>query len=101
VPAATVGQAIAIMESLKHKRRETGLEAHRRRCPRFTDYVDTYLAAVEHTKKPHVMECERSMLGLWKQDLGDLGIDQVRKVTPKSGHEVTEISCDCKVPEKV
>lgn len=80
VPAATVAQAVAIMESLKHKRRETGLETQRRRCPRFADYADSYLAAVEHTKKPHVMECERSILGLWKQHLGDLGIDQVRKV---------------------
>ncbi len=79
---ATVAQAVALMEGLKAKRRDTGLEVQRRRAPDFTEYVAHYLDAISAgagAKKPRVVTGERAMLGLWTRHLGDMRLDQIRK----------------------
>jgi integrase len=81
-PPTTVAQAVALMENLKAKRRESGLEVQQRHAPRLSDYVKHYLDAIsagEGAKKPRVVSGEKAMLGQWMRHLGDLRLDQIRK----------------------
>lgn len=78
-PVATRADAVAVMEGLRTKRRDTGLEARRQRAPLFIEYADHYLDAVKLTKKPRVIVGEKAMLGQWKKHLGGIRLDQIRK----------------------
>jgi integrase len=82
-PPASVPQALALMNTLVVQRSKSGLESHHRRAPKFADYVQKYLAAIsagEGAKKPRVIVGERAMLNIWQRHLGDLRLDQIRKV---------------------
>ena len=45
-PVGSVAQAVAVMEGLRTKRRDTGLDAQIRRAPKFGEYADRYLDAI-------------------------------------------------------
>lgn len=82
-PPRTVPQAVATVNGLVVKRRQSGLEARSRRAPRFADYTKTYLAGISAgagTKKPRTVSTEQSYLNIWCRHLGDLRLDQIRKV---------------------
>lgn len=82
-PLDTVSQAVAAMEALRTKRRETGLEVQNRRAPKFADYAAIYLDAIsagEGAKKSRVIVGEKAILGQWSRHLGDMRLDQIRKV---------------------
>ena len=81
-PIATAAEAVAVMESLRTKRRDTGLDIQSRRAPKFGDYCDRYLVAIaagEGAKKHRVIIGERAMLNQWRKHLGDIRLDQIRK----------------------
>jgi integrase len=81
-PIASVAQAVAVMEGLRTKRRDTGLDAQIRRAPEFGDYADRYLDAISAgagAKKHRVVIGERAMLKQWRKHLGDIRLDQIRK----------------------
>lgn len=81
-PADSRAAAVAAMEGLRTKRRDTGLELQRRRSPRFSDYCAHYLDAIgagQGAKKHRVIIGERAILNQWKQHLGDIRLDQIRK----------------------
>ena len=74
-PVTSRAEAVAAMESLRTKRRDTGLEAQRCRAPKFADYADHYLDAIsagQGAKKPRVIVGERAILKQWKKHLGDI-----------------------------
>jgi integrase len=82
-PVGSVAQAVAVMEGLRTKRRDTGLDAQIRRAPRFTDYADRYLDAISAgigAKKHRVIIGERAVLKHWRKHLKDIRLDQIRKV---------------------
>jgi integrase len=82
-PPRTVPQAVAVMNALVVKRRQSGLEARSRRAPRFAEYTKTYMAGISAgagTKKPRTVSTEQSYLNIWCRHLGDLRLDQIRKV---------------------
>ena len=82
-PVSSVAQAVAVMEGLRTKRRDTGLDAQIRRAPRFTDYADRYLDAISAgtgAKKHRVIIGERATLKQWRKHLKDIRLDQIRKV---------------------
>ncbi len=82
-PVGTIAQAVAVMEALRTKRRDIGLDAQVRRAPRFGDYADLYLDAISAgagAKKHRVIIGERAMLKQWRKHLGDIRLDQIRKV---------------------
>ncbi len=79
----TVPQAVQLMNALRVKRAQTGLEVHSRRAPTFADYVTRYLAAIsagEGTKKPRTVAAERSYLNAWVRHFGDLRLGAIRKL---------------------
>src|ERR1051326_5045140 len=81
-PVKSRADAVAVMESLRTKRRDTGLEAQGRRAPRFSAYADQYLDAIgagQGAKKPRVIVGERAMLNQWRKRLGELRLVQIRK----------------------
>src|SRR5215471_7878280 len=81
-PVGSVAQAVAVMEGLRTKRRDTGLDAQIRRAPRFGEYADRYLEAIGAgvgAKKHRVVIGEKAMLKQWKKHLGDIRLDQIRK----------------------
>lgn len=81
-PVGTVAQAVAAMEGLRTKRRDTGLDAQLRRAPKFGKYADDYLDAISAgagAKKHRVVIGEKAMLKQWKKHLGDIRLDQIRK----------------------
>ena len=45
-PVISVAQAVAVMEGLRTKRRDIGLDAQLQRAPKFGDYADRYLDAI-------------------------------------------------------
>ncbi|MEY4385008.1 MAG: hypothetical protein RLY20_291, partial [Verrucomicrobiota bacterium] len=105
-PVKSRAEAVASMESLRTKRRDTGLEAQRRRAPRFADYADHYLDAIsagEGAKKHRVVIGEKAMLKQWKRHLGDIRLDQVRKahvndfVTKRLKHGRSPRTCNLNV----
>jgi integrase len=82
-PVGSVAQAVAVMEGLRTKRRDTGLDAQVRRAPRFVDYADRYLDAISAgsgAKKHRVIIGERAILKQWRKHLKDIRLDQIRKV---------------------
>lgn len=81
-PVGTAAHAVAVMEALRTKRRDTGLDAQIKRAPKFATYADIYLDAISAgigAKKPRVIIGERAMLNQWRQHLGDIRLDQIRK----------------------
>jgi integrase len=81
-PVITGAQAVAVMEALRTKRRDTGLDAQIRHAPKFGDYADRYLDAISAgagAKKHRVIIGERAMLKQWRKHLGDIRLDQIRK----------------------
>jgi integrase len=81
-PVGSVAQAVAVMEGLRTKRRDTGLDAQIRRAPKFGDYADRYLDAISAgagAKKHRVVIGEKAMLKQWRKHLGDIRLDQIRK----------------------
>jgi hypothetical protein len=81
-PVGSVAQAVAVMEGLRTKRRDTGLDAQLRRAPKFGEYADRYLDAISAgvgAKKHRVVIGEKAMLKQWRKHLGDIRLDQIRK----------------------
>lgn len=82
-PVSSVAQAVAVMEGLRTKRRDTGLDVQVRRAPSFGKYADHYLDAISAgagAKKPRVIIGERAILKQWRKHLKDIRLDQIRKV---------------------
>ena len=79
-PVTTIARAVAVMEALRTKRRDTGLEVQRSRAPKFAAYCDSYLEAIIGSKKPRVIVGEKAMLTAWRKHLGDIQLNQIRKV---------------------
>jgi integrase len=89
-PPETVPQAVALFNALKSKRAEGDLPALRQ-TPKFCDYVDAYLKTIggeledgKHDperalKKAGTVSKERSTLTKWKEHLGELRIDRIRR----------------------
>lgn len=81
-PVGSVAQAVAVMEGLRTKRRDTGLDVQIRRAPGFNDYADRYLDAISAgigAKKHRVVIGERAILKQWRKHLKDIRLDQIRK----------------------
>ena len=53
------------------------------RTPKFADHADKYIAGIKiggGTKKPGTIEKEESHLRLWKQHLGGVRLDKIKKI---------------------
>lgn len=75
----SVPEALAVMEALRTKRRDTGLDVQSRRAPKFAVYADQYIEAIKGAKKHRVVIGEKAMIKQWKKHLGDIRLDQIRK----------------------
>jgi integrase len=79
-PVTTLAEAKNAL-ALALARRDEGEVLARGRCPKFSEFVTTYLAwakAGEGQKAPGTIEKERSGLKRWGVQLGDQRLDQIR-----------------------
>jgi integrase len=78
----TAAQAVAELKRLQTQRSDNQLPVLGR-TPKLSDYVVRYLAFVssgQGTKKPGTIQKEKSILALWTEKLGQLRIDQIKRV---------------------
>jgi integrase len=81
-PVQTVAQAVAEMRRLQTKRADNTLPVLSR-TPRFGDYAVHYLQFIgsgQGTKKASTVEKETVILNRWTEFLGQLRLDQVKRV---------------------
>ena len=84
-PVQTVPQAVTALSRLQTLRSENTLPILIR-TPKFADYANRYLDLIPvgdtHTKpkKPGTIEKEKAILGRWADFLGDLRIDQIKRI---------------------
>ena len=81
-PVDTVPQALAEMKRLQIKRTDNELPVLTR-TPKFADYVEHYLAFIssgQGTKKSGTIQKERTTLGQWVDHVGNLRLDQIKRV---------------------
>ncbi len=81
-PVQTVPQAVAELNRLRTHRGDNTLR-NLGRTPKFADYVPTYLEAIaagEGAKAPATVEKERTVLGRWIESIGQLRLDQIKRV---------------------
>ena len=82
LPCTTVAQAVVELRRLQTKRTEGALPVLTR-TPKFADHADKYIAGIKiggGTKKPGTIEKEESHLRLWKQHLGGVRLDKIKKI---------------------
>ncbi len=79
VAVATAAQAVAELKRLQTKRADDDLGAVGR-TPKFADYAARYLEFIETSKKAGTVDKERSTLALWTEHLGQLRVNQVKRV---------------------
>jgi len=82
-PVQTVPQAVEALNRLKVHRSDANLPVLHR-CPKFSDYVETYLAFIragqdtgQALKKPRTIVKEESTLRQWTKELGDTRLDKI------------------------
>ncbi len=81
-PVKTVAQAVAQLARLQTQRADNNLPTLER-TPRFADYAKRYLdfiASGQGAKKAGTVEKERTILGRWTNALGQLRLDQIKRV---------------------
>jgi integrase len=79
VAVATAAQAVAELKRLQTKRADDDIGAVGR-TPKFADYAARYLEFIETSKKAGTVDKERSTLALWTEHLGQLRVNQVKRV---------------------
>lgn len=80
-PVGTIPQAIAALEKLKVRRQDKALPVLRR-CPKFNEYADAYLAKLRAgagAKRPTTIQKEGYALARWKEHLGEIRLDRITK----------------------
>ncbi len=78
----TAAQAVAELKRLQTQRADNQLPILER-TPKFNDYVARYIAFVssgQGTKKPGTIQKEKAILARWADYLGQLRIDQIKRV---------------------
>jgi hypothetical protein len=81
-PVQTVAQAVAELKRLQTQRADNRLPVLER-TPKFADYALRYLDFIssgQGTKKPGTIEKEKFLLAGWSDYLGQLRIDQIKRV---------------------
>lgn len=84
-PVQTVAQAVAEMNRLRTQRADNALPVLAR-TPKFSDYAKRYLEIArlgkpgKEPKKPGTVEKEKAILGRWSDSIGDLRLDQIKRV---------------------
>ena len=81
-PVQTAAQAVAELKRLQTQRADNQLPVLER-TPKFADYVVRYLSFVssgQGTKKPGTIQKEKAILARWTDYLGQLRIDQIKRV---------------------
>ena len=79
-PATTTAQAVAILERLKVSRADGDMPTVHR-CPKFSDYVTTYLDFIKAgsgTKKSSTIGKDTATLAGWAKHLGAMRLDQIK-----------------------
>src|SRR5437899_5923355 len=76
----TVAQAVAQMARLRTQRADNALPVLARQ-PKFADYAKIYLETISSgAKKKGTVEKEKAILGRWADFLGQLRLDQIKRV---------------------
>jgi len=78
----TAAQAVAELKRLQTQRADNQLPILER-TPKFNDYVARYIGFVssgQGTKKPGTIQKEKAILARWADYLGQLRIDQIKRV---------------------
>ena len=91
-PATTTPQAVAIMERLKVNRIDGDLPTVHR-CPKFADYVTTYLdfiAAGSGLKKASTISKDTTTLAGWAAHVGQMRLDQIKPAHVNSACRLTD-----------
>jgi integrase len=81
-PVQTVAEAVAELHRLQTQRADNTLPTLER-TPKFADYAKRYLdfiASGQGAKKPGTVEKEKTILGRWTEPLGQLRLDQIKRV---------------------
>jgi integrase len=81
-PVQTASQAVTELKRLQTQRVDNLLPVLER-TPKFSDYVVRYLAFIssgQGTKKPGTIQKEKSILARWTDCIGQLRIDQIKRV---------------------
>ena len=81
-PVQTAAQAVAELKRLQTQRADNLLPILER-TPKFGDYAARYMAFIssgQGTKKPGTIQKEKSLLARWTDYLGQLRIDQIKRV---------------------
>jgi integrase len=81
-PVQTVAQAVAELKRLQTHRADNTLRTLGR-TPKFADYARHYLEFVssgQGAKKAGTVEKERTILGRWTESVGELRLDQIKRV---------------------
>jgi integrase len=81
-PVQTAAQAVAELKRLQTQRADNQLPVLER-TPKFSDHVARYLAFIssgQGTKKAGTIEKEKLLLGRWVDYLGQLRVDQIKRV---------------------
>jgi integrase len=76
---STSAQAVAELKRLQTKRADDDVGVVGR-TPKFVDYATRYLEFIGTSKKPGTVDKERSTLGLWTEHLGQLRVNQIKRV---------------------
>jgi integrase len=81
-PVTTIAQAVAELKRLQTRRADNELPVLRR-TPKLSDYARRYLDAIssgQGVKKSGTIEKEKTILTRWVSFLGELRIDQIKRV---------------------
>lgn len=81
-PVQTVADAVAELHRLQTQRADNALPVLTR-TPRFADYAQHYLEVLssgQGAKKPGTIEKERTILRRWSKAIGQLRLDQIKRV---------------------
>ena len=81
-PVQTVAQAVAELKRLQTQRADNLLPVLER-TPKFSDYASRYIEFIssgQGTKKPGTIQKEKAILARWTDYLGQLRIDQIKRV---------------------
>ncbi len=79
VAVSTIPQAVAELNRL-HTHRADDTLRQVSRTDKFKDYAKRYLDVIEGTKATGTIEKEKSILGRWTDEIGELRLDQIKRV---------------------
>lgn len=78
-PVRTAAEAKAELARLQTQRADNALPVLGRQ-KKFADYVTTYLDSTSGSKKAGTTEKEKAILGRWSEKIGQLRLDQIKRV---------------------